>query len=287
MLLIQVKSATRNPPAPLGHALHCHDCSMHLPLLEDDLSATAVIEPSEVIDPIDMPTCLVMCFFKEVVDAIAGRQDARRVETLAAAHGEHPIWEIEHRGQRLAVLLPGVGAPVTAGFMEESIALGARHIVALGGAGALTPDLVLGHAIIVDSAVRDEGTSFHYLAPSRTVDASVLGVTTLQQTLSDAGVPFVTGRTWTTDAMYRETRSRLDRRVEEGCITVEMEAAACLAVARFRNTNFAHLLYAGDSLSGPTWDDRGWVSATSVRERLFWHAADACLAMASAGEVEV
>jgi uridine phosphorylase len=253
---------------------------MDLPLFEDDLHETAMIEPSEVIDAIDMPECLILCFFNEVVDAIASRDDARRVEVLVAAHGEHPIYEIEHRGQRLAVLHPGVGAPLAAGFMEEAIALGCSTVVAVGAAGALDPDLVLGHAVIVASAVRDEGTSFHYLAPSRVVEADPAGTAALQQTLEAAGVPFVSGRTWTTDAMYRETRGRVARRVAEGCVTVEMEASAFIAVARFRGVSFAQLLYAGDSLSGPVWDARDWTSATSVRERLFWHAADACLALA-------
>jgi len=250
---------------------------MDLPLLEDDLGLSAVIEPSEVIDEIDIPDCAVLCFFSEVIEAIAARGDARLVETLVAAHGAHPIYEIEHRGQRLAVLHPGVGAPLAAGFMEETIALGCRTVVAVGGAGALVPDLVLGHAIVVNSAVRDEGTSFHYLAPSRVVDADPSGVAALERTLSAAGVPFVTGRTWTTDAMYRETRSRVNRRVDEGCITVEMESAAFIAVARFRGVDFAQLLYSGDSLSGPAWDERGWSGVTERREQLFWHAADACL----------
>lgn len=145
------------------------------------------------------------------------------------------------------------------------------------------PDLVLGHAVVVDSAVRDEGTSFHYLAPSRTVAAGSAGVAVLEQTLRSAGVPFVTGRTWTTDALYRETRARAGRRVAEGCLTVDMEAAAFFAVARYRGVRFAQLLYAGDSLAGETWDDRGWTRATDVRERLFWLAADACLALADLG----
>lgn len=143
------------------------------------------------------------------------------------------------------------------------------------------PDLVLGHAVVVDSAVRDEGTSFHYLAPSRVVEADAAGVSALQQTLKAAGVPFVTGRSWTTDAFYRETRSRVERRVAEGCIMVEMEASAFMAVARFRRVRFAQLLYAGDSLAAPTWDERRWTTATSVRERLFWLAADACQLLAA------
>ena len=258
---------------------------MDLPLLEDDLASTAVIEPSEVFAPIDMPECVVLCFFSEVIEALAARDDTRVVQVLAAAHGTHPIWELEHAGTRLAVLHPGVGAPLAAGFLEEAIALGGRYFVAVGGAGALLPDLVLGHAVVVDGAVRDEGTSLHYLAPSRTVEADPGAVAALQETLSAAGVPFVTGLTWTTDAMYRETRARVDRRVAEGCVTVEMEAAALIAVARYRGVRFGHLLYAGDSLAGPAWDDRAWTTATSVREQLFRHAADAAVRLNRAEQV--
>ena len=63
-------------------------------------------------------------------------------------------------------------------------------------------------------------------------------------------MPFVTGKTWTTDGLYRETRGKVDRRVAEGCLTVEMEAAAFFAVAAFRGVSFGQLLYAGDDLSG-------------------------------------
>ena len=248
-------------------------------LLEDDLAFPAVIEPSEIITPIDMPANVVLCFFSEIIETIAGRGDATKVEELVAAHGRHPIWEIEHRNKRLGVLHPGVGAPLAAAFLEEAIALGARTIVAVGGAGALVPDLVLGHAVVVDSAVRDEGTSFHYLPPSRVVDADPSGVAALQRTLTGAKVPFVTGRTWTTDGLYRETRERVRRRVAEGCVTVEMEAAAFMAVARYRRVRFAQLLYAGDSLAGDQWQERQWTTALSTREQLFWHAADTCLTL--------
>lgn len=250
---------------------------MDLPLLEDDLGSRAVIEPSEVFSPIDMPACVVLCFFREVLADLAARDDVRELKVLEAAHGPHPVYEVERAGRRLAVVHPGVGAPLAAAFMEEAIALGGRTFVAVGGAGALLPELVLGHAVVVEGAVRDEGTSLHYLAPSRAVEADPDGVLAVQQTLTDAGVPFVTARSWTTDGFYRETRDRVARRVTEGCATVEMEASALMAVARYRRVRFAQLLYAGDSLAGPTWDGRDWRQAVSVRERLFWHAADAAL----------
>ena len=88
-------------------------------------------------------------------------------------------------------------------------------------------------------------------------------------------MPFDVGKTWTTDGVYRETRARVDRRRAEGCITVEMEASALIAVARFRGVRLAQVLYAGDTLAGEVYDSRGWNHDVSTRENLFWIAADA------------
>lgn len=92
----------------------------------------------------------------------------------------------------------------------------------------------------------------------RTVEADSAGVAAAQLLLKERSVPFAAGKVWTTDAIYRETRQKVDRRRAEGCLAVEMEAAAFFAVARFREIRFAQLLYGGDDLSGPEWDDRGW-----------------------------
>ncbi|MBN9101109.1 MAG: nucleoside phosphorylase [Pseudonocardia sp.] len=225
-----------------------------------------------------MPDVAVLCFFPEVVEAL-GAGGARRICRMSTERGRTPVWELELDGRRLAVMQPGVGAPLAAMFFEELIALGCRRFVAVGGAGALLHDLTLGHAIVVDSAVRDEGTSFHYLPPGRVVDADPHGVSVLSTVLDDAGVPFHVARSWTTDAIYRETRSRVERRKAEGCAVVEMEASAFIAVARYRGVRFAQLLLAADSLAGEAWDHRGWTTAREVREGLFRLAARAALAL--------
>jgi len=245
-------------------------------LAEFDAERTALIEANMVVSPRDIPRPAVMCFFSEVIEGITRRGDARQVAELRGAHGVHPIWEIAVRGERLAVYHPGVGAPLAAMFMEEAIGLGCAAFCACGGAGAVQPDLALGHVVVPDSALRDEGTSFHYLPPGRSVTADPRGVEIAVQVLEALGLPHVVGRTWTTDAPYRETRAKIARRAAEGCLTVEMEAAAFFAVARFRNVPFAQLLYAGDSVAGEEWDPRGWPQA-DVREPLFWAAAEIAL----------
>jgi uridine phosphorylase len=126
--------------------------SVELPLLEDDLDSASMIEPAQVVASIDAARPMVLCFFREVMDALASRPDARKVQVLAWAHGEHPVYEFTHQGRSLAVMHPGVGAPLAGALLEEAIALGYRTFVAVGGAGALVPDLVMGHAVVVDSA---------------------------------------------------------------------------------------------------------------------------------------
>src|SRR5262245_32194234 len=171
---------------------------------------------------------------------------------------------------------PGVGAALAAAFLEQAIARGCRRFVVCGGAGALVPELVLGHVIVPTAAVRDEGTSYHYLAPAREVEAEPATVTAATSLLSERAVPHLTGKTWSTDGIYRETRARTARRRNEGCVVVEMEAAALFAVARFRKVSLAYLLYAGDSLAGDEWDHRDW-QRHKRREELFWLSAATCL----------
>ena len=146
-------------------------------------------------------------------------------------------------------------------------------VVACGGAGALVDDLDRGAIMVVDSALRDEGTSFHYAPPARVIEADPDGVAALVGVLNARRVAHRVGRTWTTDAIFREARSRVERRVAEGCSMVDMESAAFIAVARYRQIRFAQLLYAGDSLEGD-WDHRSWLRASEVRKQLFYLAAE-------------
>jgi uridine phosphorylase len=163
-------------------------------------------------------------------------------------------------------------------LLEDAIACGCSRFVACGGAGALVPGLALGHVVVPDAAVRDEGTSYHYMAPGREVLADPVAVVVAVSVLERHGVPHTVGKTWTTDAPYRETEDRVSRRRSEGCITVEMEAAAFMAVARHRGVRLAQYLYAGDDLSGEAWDHRSW-QTSSARRSLFDLAVEACAAL--------
>ncbi len=247
------------------------------PILEFDPAREALIEPARTIRPRDVPEHCVICFFKEVIDKVVVEQQAKVVVPNRWEDGPHPIYEIAYHDQRLAFFHPGVGGAMAAGLLEEVIAYGCRKFIVCGGCGVLAKDIAVGHLIIVASAVRDEGTSYHYLPPGREVQASRSGVEALAATLNLRRVPYLIGKTWTTDASYRETPAKIARRKSEGCLTVEMEAASLMAVAQFRGETLGQVLYGGDDLSGNEWDHRSWQSRGDIRQNLFWLAAEACL----------
>lgn len=247
------------------------------PILEFDPTLKALIEPRHVHAKRDVPEYAVVCFFQDVIAGLQQEHSAKLLHTLSSEIGPHPIYEIEVQGQRLAVFHPGIGAPLAAGLLEEVIALGCTKFVACGGCGVLDSAIAMGHVLVLHSAVRDEGTSYHYLPPSREVKASAKAVAAIEQTLKAHGIDYLPVKTWTTDALYRETPDKVKRRKEEGCLCVEMEAAAFFAVAQFRGVEFGQLLYGGDNLGGDVWDHRDWNSHLTGREKLFWLAAEACL----------
>lgn len=252
---------------------------MAYPILEHDATGEAFIEPSKVIRPRDMPEHCIICFFMDVIEKVVAEQNAKMLVENRWEDGPHPVYEIAYNDHQLAFCHPGVGAAATAGRLEEVIAFGCRKFIACGGCGVLEKDLTLGSMVVVSGAIRDEGVSYHYLPPAREVAAHESGVASLVNTLRSRGIPYRVGKTWTTDAPYRETPDMIARRKEEGCLVVEMEAAGLMAVAHFRDVILGQVLYGGDDLSGVEWDNRDWQSRADIRENLFWLAADACLAL--------
>ena len=239
-----------------------------------------MIDPHRLCDPVEkMPEHCVVCFFQDVIDHL--REDGL-LEEIAAARsemGRHPVYALQHQGRSVALFHPGIGAPMAVALLEEVIAFGAKKFIACGGAGVLDSDIAVGHLLVAVSAIRDEGTSYHYLPPSREVSASPSAVAAIEKTLQRRDVAYLLTKSWTTDAFYRETPGKVALRKADGCLAVEMEAAALFALAQFRDVQMGQMLYGGDDLGGEFWDSRGWEERWEVREQLIWLAAEACLAL--------
>ena len=249
-----------------------------VPLLEFDPEPSALIEPIRLETQAPVPERAVVCFFREVIAEACGEGRAEVVSTFQWSHGDSVFYRLHTEWGDLGVFHPGVGAPLACGLLEDAIASGCSTVVACGGAGALVPELALGHVIVPVAAVRDEGTSYHYLPAGREVSVDPALVDVAKRFLDDRQIPYITGKSWTTDAPYRETRAKIAARRNEGCVCVEMELAAFLAVAQHRQIKFLQYLYAGDDASGDTWDHRHW-HTSSARRDLFWLAVETAFAL--------
>jgi len=247
------------------------------PILEFDPARGAILEPEGTRTSEPAPERCVLCFFQDVIDRLNSAGQLRRIGRLKSEIGENPLYILEYQGKNILLVHPGVGAPLAAGFLEELIALGSTRFIACGGCGVLTADIVVGHAIVLGSAVRDEGTSYHYLPPAREIAASQEAIRALEAVLRKREIPYLVGKTWTTDALYRETASRRALRIADGCQVVEMEAAAFFAVAKFRGVTFGQLVYGGDLVVPEGWDGREWIRREDARGLMLDIALEAVL----------
>ena len=250
-----------------------------IPLLEFDPEKTALIEPAMMHRKQDLPEACVMIFYADVIHKLSGEEILKKAYTLASTVQPVDVFTARTPIGDVTVVFPGIGAPIAAAILEELIALGCRRFVACGSGGVLIPELKRGTVVIPDSAVRDEGTSYHYLPPSRTVEMNPLVVTKLGNVLKKHHINYETGKVWTTDAFYRETKKKIAERKSENCLMVEMECAAFLAVAKFRDVLFGQYLGAGDDVSGDEWDPRFESNTMPFTEKLFWLSVEACLSL--------
>lgn len=223
---------------------------------EFDPNPVAIINPDTAHEPIaGFPEICVGIFSKVIVDELVEKYGGEVIHYGKFCTGPVPIYRVEAFGVEAALFLPHVGAPAAAGFMEDIWAYGGRHFVYCGAAGALRRDIAHGHLIVPTAAIRDEGLSYHYLPPADEIGLKPLCVQAARDAMESLHYPYIEGKTWTTDAFFRETEKKAQRRREQGCVCVEMECAGLAAVAEFRGVGFAEFFYITDTLDGPEWDE--------------------------------
>lgn len=162
-----------------------------------------------------------------------------------------------------------VGSPAAAIQLEEAIALGIKKIMYAGSCGALDRDIGYGDLIIPCCGERDEGTSLHYFSANEDIVCDPRIVHIIEDQLRQKSYSFRSGKTWTTDGLYRETKGKLELRKKQGCITVDMEYTALQAVANFRDIHFGQIFYCEDNLDSESWEARGYLPKNVEKSRVF------------------
>jgi uridine phosphorylase len=179
------------------------------PILEFDETQVAKIEPSYSHKKIEGYEYCVITFFREVLENMEKKGLTRVVKTLNCETMDVPIYEMEYRKKKIHLFLGYVGAAGSAAFLEELIAYGFNKFIVCGGAGILRKDIAVGHLVIPVSAIRDEGVSYHYLAPIREVECNPQVVEKIEEELDKYGIDYIKAKTWTTDSFYRETEKKI------------------------------------------------------------------------------
>ena len=178
----------------------------------------------------------------DIVRYVRTRLGAVRSANWACYHTE--MWEWDSGGMRLGVVGCAVGASFSVLVAEQLFACGCRLLVSMASAGQIAERGPPPYHVLIDRALRDEGTSYHYLPPSRFAEADPALLSLAEMSVADLGLVVERGPSWTTDAPFRETAAAIASRCDEGAIVVEMEAAALYAFAAARSRSvlcFAHV----------------------------------------------
>jgi uridine phosphorylase len=225
-----------------------------------DADIDAIINPSHMVSHIEnFPKIAVVTFNRRLLEQLQEKYGAVQIDYMIACV-EIPVYRIHYEGKDIAVYCTTLGGPAASGLLEEMIAKGCEKFVFFGSCGVLDRRVTATSLIVPTAAYRDEGTSYHYAPPSEYIEIVTAG--RLADILTELNLPYVCGKTWTTDAIYRETRANMEKRKLDGCLTVEMECSSIMAVANFREVPVYQYLYAADSLAGEEWEIRTFGNLT-------------------------
>ncbi len=227
-----------------------------IPILEYDDCPDAVIMPGR--QAFTLPDKAVFAFLSDCVDEYAKKQGCPVITEFESATKMYPIYLVRGGEQEIALCQAPVGSAPAAQIMDWLIAHGVRTVISAGSCGALA-DLAENTFLVPRRALRDEGTSYHYLPPSRFAELDGEAMKAIETVLKSHGFPYAECTTWTTDGFFRETREKVEYRRSEGCQVVEMECAALAACAKFRGARFGQILFTADTLADiENYDERGW-----------------------------
>jgi len=218
----------------VGHPV---DDKLLSPLFEHDHESLPVFLPQNMLEAarvqkrlplLKVPAGCLLDFDGELLDCLisTGRVDLE--SAWPCFHTRLYRWSVD--GKEYGIVGGTIGAPFAVLVAEELFALGCKALVSISSAGLIAENLQSPLFLLIERALRDEGTSYHYLPPERFALASPPLVEAVALRLADVALPFSRGSSWTTDAPFRETSEMITARREEGIIAVEMEAAALLAM---------------------------------------------------------
>ena len=219
----------------------------------DDRSA-AKINPQRNEDAVKVDA-VIFTFSYVIENYVTENYECEKVGEIVMGHGPTAVYVFESGGKKFAFFRTWVGAPACVGTIEEmSEFISTDKVIYFGGAGCLNKEIARGKVMVPTQAYRDEGTSYHYAPASDYI--GIRNADVVASFMEENHIPYVLGKTWTTDGFYRETLNNFEKHKAEGCISVEMESSAVQAVCDFRGLEVYIFFTSGDLLDAPEWTQR-------------------------------
>lgn len=218
-----------------------------VPLLNHPLEERSAFTASNLIESVRrtrripngvVPRLCILEFDGDITDWLVRQGLAKPFQSWPCFHTT--MYALEVEGITCGIIPRTIGGPYAVLIAEQLAASGAELIIGLTSAGRVSSELPLPCLVVVTGAIRDEGTSFHYLPAGKEVACPTPGVVPiLQRELATTGWTVLSGKVWTTDAPYRETETQLRRWAGEGVLAVEMQAASLFAFGAARGVAVA------------------------------------------------
>ena len=229
-------------------------------LLEEFEDVAGVIEPTDrqMMDKGEICETIILSFNGEILQRLIESEDAYQGGYLKNLNGQFPWYVYNYDGNQVAVMTALIGAPMVVGQLEELAARGFKNFIILGSCGVLDRSIEADKIILPSSALRDEGTSYHYAPASDEIAYDETLLLTMEEALNKSGIEHIRTKSWTTDAFYRETPDKVKRRLAAGAQVVDMEASAIMAWSQFRKSKVYQFFYTADYVDhhNRTWDAR-------------------------------
>ena len=229
-----------------------------LPILEFDTDTTAVIAPTHEGLNLKLPQKAVFAFLGDYIEKYAKKHSCTQAGLFVSSTKSYPIYITQYEGTDICCCQAPVGAAAAVQILDWLIGYGVTEIISTGSCGVLEhfPENVF---LVPVKALRDEGTSYHYMKPSRFIDINTTALGAIEAALKEHGFAYTEVTTWSTDGFYRETKAKIAYRKTEGCSVVEMECAALAACAQLRGAVLGELLFTADTLADiDAYSERNW-----------------------------
>ena len=191
---------------------------------------------------VDAPAVCILDPDGDIVRRLRKEGRSRPFDGWPCYHTQLDVFELA--GQTVGIVGCAVGAPFAVLIAEELFASGCRLLLSLTSAGQIVPAGQTPYFVLIDRALRDEGTSYHYAVPAEYGEADPELIALAADALRNSALTVVVGSTWTTDAPFREISEAIEAAKARGILAVEMEAAALYSFAAANKRHvlcFAHV----------------------------------------------